>query len=236
MINEWVYREYVNREDLLIHAPYEPEMDFYSAVSSGNEKEVREYLKEDFLKKEGLGKLSKDAVRNGIHHFTITAALIARECIKSGMTIEEAYSMSDFYIQKADTAKSTAEITRLHDEMCLAYAKKMRQLKRATIYSKPIINCVNYIYTHLHTRITLDDLAEVSGLSPAYLSRLFKSETGQTVSAYISYHKLETAKKMLEYSDYTPAQIALILAYPSQSYFTECFRKATGVTPKKWRG
>lgn len=211
-------------------------MDFYSSVASGNEKEVRNYIKDDFLKKEGLGKLSENEVRNGIYHFTITAALIARECIKLGLPIEESYSMSDFYIQKADVATSTKEITKIHDEMCLAYTKKMHNLKRATIYSKPVINCVNYIYTHLHTRITLDDLAVAANLSPAYLSRLFKSETGQTTSAYIAYHKIETAKKMLEYSDYTPAQIALILAYPSQSYFTQCFKKATGVTPKHWRG
>ena len=49
--NEWIYKEYINRENLLVHAPYEPEMDFYTLVASGKEKEVREYLKEDFIKK-----------------------------------------------------------------------------------------------------------------------------------------------------------------------------------------
>ena len=52
---------------------------------------------------------------------------------------------------------------------------------------------------------------------------------------YIAYQKLETAKNMLKNSDYTCSEIALILAYPSQSYFTECFRKELGVTPKKYR-
>lgn len=234
--HEWVYREYVNREDLIIHAAFAPEMDFYNAVATGNEKEVRKYLKEDFLKKEGLGKLSENTLRNGKYHFTITAALVARECIKSGMSIEEAYSMSDFFIQKADNAKSTSEITEIHDEMCIDYTRKMLRLKRSTIYSKPIVDSVNYIYSHLHTKITLENLVNEVHLSPAYLSRLFKSETGQTLSSYIAYQRIETAKRMLEFSNYTPGQIALILAYPSQSYFTECFRKATGVTPKKWRG
>ena len=83
-------------------------------------------------------------------------------------------------------------------------------------------------------RITLESLAGEVSLSPGYLSRLFKKEMGMSVSQYISMQKIETAKNMLRYSDYSPAQIASILGYPSQSYFTECFRKATSVTPKRF--
>lgn len=231
---EWTYSQYVNREDLIMHAPYEPEIDFYKVVSSGNEKEVKKNLKEDFLKKEGLGTLSDNPIHNGKYHFVITAALVARECIKAGMSMEESYSLSDFYIQKADHLTTLSEITKLHDEMALDYTKRMNTLRHKVIYSKPIVKCINYIYANLHTKIELYELAELVSLSPTYLSKLFKKETGQTVSNYIATSKIETAKNMLEYSDYSISQIALILAYPSQSYFTEKFRKATGVTPKKY--
>jgi AraC-like DNA-binding protein len=40
---------------------------------------------------------------------------------------------------------------------------------------------------------------------------------------------------MLSYSEYRPAEIALTLAFPSQSYFTEVFHKYTGLTPKEYR-
>jgi YesN/AraC family two-component response regulator len=83
-------------------------------------------------------------------------------------------------------------------------------------------------------RITLDSLASQVSLSPGYLSRLFKKEMGMSVSEYISVQKIETAKNMLRYSDYSPSFIASILGYPSQSYFTQCFKKATGVTPKRF--
>ena len=232
---EWIYREYVNREDLVLHAPYEPEMEFYNAVKSGDIEKVKTYLKQDFTSTPGLGRLSDNDLRNFRYHFIITAAMISRSCIEAGLSHEQAYSLSDFYIQKADRLDSLAKIDRLHDDMVLSYTELMSNLKASSMYSKPVIKCINYIYAHLHMRITLKDLSKEVSLSESYLSRLFKQETGVSISEYISVQKIETAKNMLMYSDYSPAQIASILGYPSQSYFTECFKKATGSTPKHFK-
>ena len=232
---EWIYREYVNREDLILHAPYEPEMEFYNAVKSGDIKKVKSYLKQGFTSTPGLGRLSDNNIRNFRYHFIITAAMISRACIEAGLSHEQAYSLSDFYIQKADRLDTLAKIDRLHDDMVLSYTELMSNLKASSMYSKPVIKCINYIYAHLHMRITLKDLSKEVSLSESYLSRLFKQETGVSISEYISVQKIETAKNMLMYSDYSPAQIASILGYPSQSYFTECFKKATGSTPKRFK-
>lgn len=231
---EWIYREYVNRENLTVHAPFEPEMDFYTAVTIGDERRVKAFMNHNFTSMEGLGKLSDNSIQNFRYHFVITTAVVARMCIQAGLSHEEAYSLSDFYIQKVDKANTSTEIDELHDEMALDYTQKMNRLKAVPHYSKPVITCINYIYSNLHTRITLPALASEVNLSPSYLSKLFKSETGMSISSYISLQKIETAKNMLRFSDYTPSQIALILDYPSQSYFTEVFRKATGTTPRQY--
>ena len=119
--------------------------------------------------------------------------------------------------------------------MCMDYAKRMRNLRKSKISSLHIAVCLDYIYDHLHTHITAEQLAKLTGLNISYLSRLFKKETGQTISNYIRDKKIETAKNMLLYSDFSPSEIASILAFPSQSYFTEVFRKTTGVTPRKYQ-
>lgn len=232
---EWIYKEYVNREDMIIHAPFETEYDFYSAVKSGDEKRVKKFLQKSFTSIEGLGVLSDNSLRNFKYHFIITAAMISRSCIEAGMSHERAYSLSDFYIQKVDKLNDLKEIDKLHDEMALAYTDIMHKLRSDRAYSKPITKCINYIYSHLHTRITLDTLASEASLSPSYLSRLFKQELNMSISEYIEHQKIETAKNMLLYSDYSPSEIATILGFPSQSYFTERFRKATGTTPKKYQ-
>jgi YesN/AraC family two-component response regulator len=52
---------------------------------------------------------------------------------------------------------------------------------------------------------------------------------------YIQKRKIETAQNMLKYSDYSPTQIASILAFPTKSYFIEVFKKYVGMTPKKYQ-
>jgi AraC family transcriptional regulator len=81
----------------------------------------------------------------------------------------------------------------------------------------------------------ITELAQYTGLNPSYLSRLFRKETGITVTEYIKTRKIETAKNMLKYSEYLPSQIAAILAFPNQRYFIEVFKKRVGTTPKKYR-
>ena len=146
-----------------------------------------------------------------------------------------AYNLSDFYIKKSDTMKSVEDISELHAFMCIDYAKKMRNLKKNSICSKPVAECIDYIYDHLHTRITVELLAKRVNLTPSYLSRLFKKETGDNIGHYIKMLKLDTARNMLMYSDYSLAQIAQTLAFPSQSYFTEQFKIHTGLTPANYR-
>ena len=219
---ELVYREFVQRENNLLRAPYNPEVSFYTAIKEGDVAKVEQLCQESLLDKEGLGTLSDHYLQNIKYHYVITTAIIARYCIEGGMELSNAYSLSDFYIQKADRCK-------------MDYAKRMRNLRKSKISSLHIAVCLDYIYDHLHTHITAEQLAKLTGLNISYLSRLFKKETGQTISNYIRDKKIETAKNMLLYSDFSPSEIASILAFPSQSYFTEVFRKTTGVTPRKYQ-
>lgn len=232
---ELFYREFIQRENNILRAPYNPELEFYSIIKSGNIAKIRSLCQERLLDKPGLGTLSEDSLQNMKYHFVITTALVARYCIEGGMELSTAYGLSDFYIQKADQCRTPEEVSDLHPVMCEDYTKRMKNLRKQKICSKHIADCVDYIYEHLHTRITINDLSEYVNLNPSYLSRLFKKETGTAVSAYIQNKKIETAQNMLVYSDYTLSQISSILAFPSQSYFTEIFHKRTGMTPTKYR-
>ena len=233
--NKISYQEFLHREYGFFRAPLAPEMDFYETIRSGNLRKVRSLLNEPFHRKKGLGILSDDALQNLKYHMTITTALVARFCISGGLAQAEAYSLSDYYIRLADEASTPEEISEIHNEMCLHYAKQMYALQRSSIISKAVTTAINYIYEHLHTRITIQVLASVTNLSAPYLSRLFKKETGYSVSGYILGKKLETAKSMLASSDYSIAEISASLAFPSQSYFTNVLKKDCGMTPKEYR-
>ena len=96
-------------------------------------------------------------------------------------------------------------------------------------------HALDYIHRHLHFPLTLTIISDAIGLSPCYLSRLFRKETGDSIVTYIQRERVEAAKNMLRYSDYTPAEIGNYLSFGTQSYFTRIFRKYTGTTPATWR-
>lgn len=229
------YQEFLHREYEFFHAPLAPEMDFYETIRSGNLRKIRGLLNEPFHEKVGLGVLSSNPLQNLKYHLTITTALVARFCIAGGLSQSEAYSLSDYYIRLADDAQTVEELSDIHNEMCIHYTRQMLALQRSAVTSKAVSTCIDYIYEHLHTRITLDTLASVTNLSAPYLSRLFKKEIGYSVSEYILNKKLETAKSMLSSSDYSIAEISASLAFPSQSYFTNVLKKDCGMTPKEYR-
>lgn len=106
---------------------------------------------------------------------------------------------------------------------------------RSDTGSKHINVCKEYIYSHIKERITIEELAETLGVSASYLSRLFKKETGDSVSAYIRRQKIEMAQNLLRYSDYSLIDIANRLSFSSQSHFIQQFRELTGMTPKRYR-
>ena len=182
-----------------------------------------------------MGVLSPDPLTNMKYHFVVTVAMIVRHCVEAGMELEQAYRLSDFYILKMDACTSISAICRLHDSMALDYTGKMLLLKKESVISKPVILCMDYIYSHLNSRITIEELADYTNLSPSYLSRLFKKELGVAISNYINEKKIEKAQHLLKYSDYSFIDIANYLAFSSQSHFIQTFKKSVGLTPKKYR-
>lgn len=232
---EWFQSE-LSKENDPPHRSLEEEYSFYEAVSSGNMAYVQENCqKHTFINPEGMGILSTNPLTNIRYHFIVTVAMITRRCVEAGMELEQAYRLSDFYILKMDSCNSILSIAQLHKDMSLDFTGKMLLLKKSSVISKPIIRCMDYVYNHMNSRITIKELAEYTELSPSYLSRLFKKELGISISDYISEKKIEKAENLLKYSDFTFIEIANYLAFSSQSHFIQTFKKAVGLTPKKYR-
>lgn len=209
---------------------------FYRAVYTGDVDAVQKNCDENrFIDSNGVGMLSRNPLINLKYHLVITTALITRLCAEHGMEREQAFRLSDHYIQKLDDLHSVEEVHRLHDELVMDFTRKMQRLKRRDDNSRRVHECKEYIYSHLHERITLDSLAEEFGLSPSYLSRLFKKETGKSVSDYVLKQKINAAKSMLSFSDLPMVEIADQLAFSSQSHFIQRFRAQVGTTPKRYR-
>lgn len=233
--DEWLKLEAEDGLDEFYHRHPESEYLFYRAVANGNVEAVRENCENGkFLELDGVGILSKDPVTNLKYHFVVTAAMITRICWQNGMELERTFRLSDFYIQKLDDARTIEDVRRIHDDMVLDFTEKMRRILKKP-NSKHIRACKEYIYAHIKERITVEDLAQALGVSPSYLSRLFKKETGESISAYIRARKIMVAENLLKYTDHSMIEIANQLSFSSESHFIQQFREVVGMTPKKYR-
>lgn len=226
-------REFIQRENDSLHSPYERELEFYAAVRAGNTEEVeRTYTP---LAVEGFGKISEDPIRNIRYHLIITIAMMARFCIEGGMSTETAYTISDIYIYKCDQCNTEAGLRELHRDVIFEYAKRMKQVSAGQAYSKNVLMCIDLIYDNIYKGIRVGELADQLGLTPQYLSKLFKKEVGVTISEFIMSKRIQTAENMLKFSEYDPIDIGNFLCFSSHSHFIACFRKHTGMTPKQYR-
>ncbi len=227
------YIEFIHRETAVRHHTTTEEMYQYDLLRMGDPRAVDEGIK--MFSSNLPGHISDDPLRNYKYLFVASVTLASRSAIAGGMDAERAYNISDLYILKMDTLSTVDEVKALHAEMFAFYTREMAAIDKGSVFSKPIVICLDYIYNHLHEVITVKILAETAGLNPSYLSTLFKKETGQTVSGYILSKRMEAAQNMLRFTDYSCADIAATLAFSSQSHFIRAFKKATGQTPREFR-
>ncbi|WP_346888005.1 helix-turn-helix domain-containing protein [Clostridium sp. UBA1056] len=160
--------------------------------------------------------------------------LASRAAIEGGLHSEIALTMSDDFIQRLEELNTINDIYSLAQEVLFKYSEKVSQTKNKC-YSKTIIFCKNYIYSHLYEDLNREAIAKAVNLNPSYLSVLFKKEVGISMSEYIQQTKINESINLLTFTNTSIHQICSLLNFTDQSYFTKIFRKFTGTTPKDYR-
>lgn len=227
------YQEFLDREGNVPHHTWEEELYSYELLRAGDRRALDEHLRR--RQDPGRGHLSADPLRNEQYMTAISIALACRVAIQAGVEAKRAYTISDLYIRKMDLMDDVDEIQALDMDMFAFYLNEIAGLDKKKTYSRPVALCLDYIYDHLDEPIPLSDLAGRTGLNASYLSTLFKKEMGLSVSDYIMSKKMEAARNMLRFSDYTCAEISTMLNFSSQSHFIRAFKRHTGDTPKHYR-
>ena len=225
--------QFIQRENNVKHHSYNEETLSYEYIKQGDMKAVTEGIR--IFQSDAVGHLSDNHLRNRQYLFVAATTLATRYSIEGGMAAEDAYIASDLFIQRADKANTVNEIYDLHKEMLTYYVKQVAAHQRKAVLSRPIIQCMDYIYYHLHENINGAILAEITGLNRSYLSTLFHNETGMTISDYIMSKKMEATENMLKHSDYTLSEISEFLNFSSYSYLAKVFRKKHNMSPREYR-
>ena len=106
----------------------------------------------------------------------------------------------------------------------------------AAEYHNPVIRiAVRHLVEHSGEDISVNELARTLHFSTSHLSALFKRETGQSITAFLTRLRIERAKALLVNPLLRVQEIGEMVGYPTSSYFISQFRKATGMTPVEYR-
>ncbi len=98
-----------------------------------------------------------------------------------------------------------------------------------------IQEAAHYISEHYNLPITLNFLAEKSGLSPAYFSKRFHLITGMGMKEYLTYVRLKHAKDELLSTSHSISEVAQNSGFSDSNYFKDVFKKEYGLSPRSYR-
>ena len=181
------------------------------------------------------GTMASDTLRQQKNLLICTATLVTRAAIKGGLNREQAFALSDMYIQKAELMTDPLSLTRLNAQMVLDFTRRVEAEKSGIHHSLLVRQAREYILSHIGQNITTEALSKELGLNRTYLCKLFSEETGLTVNQYVTQIKTEEAKRLMDITPKSSAEIAAFLGFSSQSHFQRVFKKATGMTPGEYR-
>lgn len=221
------------RENAEFHVPIDFETALCHAVENGSREDLMKILYTPVRGR--VGKMSLDELRQQKYAAVCLATLLSRAAIRAGLTEEVSFAISDFSCQHIDQMHDIAQIQRCVLTMMTEFCDRVKEVKQTEKYSVVVRKTMDYISVHLHESISLDDLSKHCSLCSRSLSLRFKKETGLGIPDYIHSEKIREAKYMLSHTGYSLSEISCFLNYPSQSYFTQVFKRYTGTTPQLFR-
>ncbi|MBQ9333240.1 MAG: response regulator [Lachnospiraceae bacterium] len=120
-------------------------------------------------------------------------------------------------------------LERYSDCMCCLFEDRRRDHK-----NRIVSDVKKYISEHTHDKLSLNEVAAIFGISPSYLSQLFGKYNDTGFNEYINTCKIEEAKRLLRAENYKVYEVADMLNFGSEFYFSKVFKKIQGVTPSEY--
>lgn len=132
--------------------------------------------------------------------------------------------------------EGTKSIFQLKDFILNLIDEYQKEVEESNKYSKLVRDVIDYIHSHYaEVDLGIEDIAKCMHFSAAYLSVLFKQETGITIKQFISDFRLQISKKLLSNEHYKITEIAELCGYSNANYFAKVFKAATDLSPVEYR-
>lgn len=221
-------------DEKMPHASLYTEKKLLDMVRTGN-LDYHDALSESGSASSGIRLQRADPVRQAKYSVVAFITLCSRAAIEGGLSSEWAYTLSDTYTAAVDNARNVSQIAAISHTMYEDFIRRVNQVRRRAGISKSVRMCCDYIDTHVLEPLDLKILAEHVDYTEYYLSRKFKAEIGMSINSYICQARIREARNLLSATNLSVQEIADKLHFCSRSYFSERFKKETGMLPVEYR-
>ena len=220
-----------------IYRRYDQEKQFLSMIRNGDTKNILSAF-EKLSGPEALSDFSKETLNYYASGYglAILKALSRKAAEESGLSVITIDEITQKYTQLSSATNNAELQTRYQIDMIVELTKAVHNHKLSLDkYSPPIQRVMEYINLHLGDHISNDDLAANASMSISHLSKVFKKETGGTMTEYIALMRCKKAAGLLKKTDLPVQEISNYVGYSDNNYFVKVFKKIYDLTPSEYR-
>jgi two-component system, response regulator YesN len=208
----------INNVQLVKHQKKE----FSDQIRLGNLEEVRTHVMNLIQCYENQGAVLLQTQQRVLEVLWIASRVMSEMGVE---TVTPLYS-----IQTIDYRQLRLETNDLLDQMRQSYVNHYDRLEADTIHQ-----IKQYIIEHSHEDISLDALGKKVGLSPIYISKMFKEKLGINYIDFLTECRIEKAKKLMADPGKSIKEITFEVGYHEPNYFSKVFKKMCNVSPKEYQ-
>lgn len=199
-----------------------------TAIESNNEKIIRDVIHELYgINLSGFIQYNYIREING-HLYD----LISNLCSVYRIKYQELFQVNYLPIHELDAYDTVKEIS---DWFITTFKNIIQRKGAGQKFSRHVKDAIELIEANFMNKISLNEIAEALNLHKVYLSRLFKEETGETITNYIVNIKIEKAKQLMLSTNMKFYEISERIGYSNAQQFYVAFKKYTGKTPKEFK-
>ena len=209
--------------------PEQLERNILNNAMAGHEDNVLMYLRqlrEDISLQSAL---SRDQVYR-VYHRLLDAASVLLNAAR--LTNDQVFG-SGFSLHRELEKHDTVDA--IHGWIESAFLDMTRALQSAAKSNANVDAAVRFIEEHFAEDLSVERIADAVGLNPAYVSRIFKQETGRTILEYLTLRRIHESKRLLTTTKSNLQDVAQSVGYNNINSFIRFFRKYEGITPGEYR-
>ena len=220
----------------IVNKIYKLETEFSDAIRYGDAEKALEINRN--LSKYNNMSFSLNSSWNVAMGLSIMRTMVRLAAKDSGLPPIVVDAISRDYAQRLKSLGHTyneANIFSHHMEnMIRDICKEIRKMK-SNQYSSLIVKASNYIQLNLAHDLSVSKIARKVLVSPNYLSKQFKTETGINISKYVIRERCRKAAKLIVSTQHSVQEISNYVGYSDNNYFVKIFRSEYGMTPSEYR-